>query len=795
MTLRAVCLGLLLGIAIAAVTYFNDVQIKQTLLVSHHLPIAVFGPIVLLMIAVNPLLRRWRAGAALRGGEIGVIAAIALAACAWPSFDLLRGFVANVALPAHWVKRQPHWASQRPLSYVPGGSSEVAAGHVRDWPGLVGWLASGRDDVASPAGRVWSRLDPVGRQWLLDAEAAATVPRSGRTEFLHSLNRVLQQGDLHDPAMFGLTQPPTKDQALALNRRWLVDAASPHVAPAPAGEGWLAAGGRDEPLVIDPLMEGYGGPGLAIAHVVAWRTWWPTLRLWGGAALALGLASLCLAVIVHPQWSQRELLPYPIARFLGELTPSALPGEEARRGALAHRGFWVALILMLAIHSINGLQAWFPELPMVKLQLNFQPLRQLFPNASRTNQGWQIFSPRIYPSVIAFTFFLSVTVSLSLGLSTYVYVAVAAWMLSRGSTFEGEYIGAGPTNLLRLGAYMGVAMMILYSGRSHYGRVLGATLGLSGSVAANSALAWAGRGLIVSTIGAAALLAWSGMPALWAALFVFAALLSYLVLARITAETGVFYIQPWWLPVGVITALFGAEAVGPTGYITLALASIVLIGDPRTCLMPYLTNGLKMADQPAGAPPARVAPWLIVMLLLTLLVAGAMTFELQHRFGIAGLDNWARQTLPSMPFDRLAQLTSDLDAVDELAAATDSTGWGIFSRISPQSHAVRWLLLGVALAIVTAALRLRFTWWPIHPVLFLIWGSDPAGRFCFSFMLGWLIKTCVIQTVGARGHSSVLPVMVGVIAGELLAALLWAGVAAVYFALTGVIPPAYAVFP
>jgi hypothetical protein len=80
-------------------------------------------------------------------------------------------------------------------------------------------------------------------------------------------------------------------------------------------------------------------------------------------------------------------------------------------------------------------------------------------------------------------------------------------------------------------------------------------------------------------------------------------------------------------------------------------------------------------------------------------------------------------------------------------------------------------------------------------VAFLVWGGVPIQYFGPSFLVGWAVKTGVITYGGARAYHQVKPLMIGVIAGELLAALFWMGVGAAYYFLQGKTPASYAVFP
>ncbi|NJL32158.1 MAG: hypothetical protein HC898_11345, partial [Phycisphaerales bacterium] len=46
---------------------------------------------------------------------------------------------------------------------------------------------------------------------------------------------------------------------------------------------------------------------------------------------------------------------------------------------------------------------------------------------------------------------------------------------------------------------------------------------------------------------------------------------------------------------------------------------------------------------------------------------------------------------------------------------------------APSSESLFWAGLGLSLVIATALARLRLPWWPIHPVMFIFWGTYPAN--------------------------------------------------------------------
>ncbi len=910
MTIRALILGLLLGLSISAATYFNDAVIRQTFLIGNHLPVVVFATVLILLLAVNPLLVRRRpdgdpdGGAGLRPAELAVIVALGLAACGWPGSNFYRTAVPVVTMPQHWLKAEASWKSANVLSYLPGGSPAVALGQVRDWPRLTDRLASGGDaggaggdDAVARA--VWAALpdaarraleqrDPGGltnddkatllaavNDRLIDgptrgedalfavAEAAGRLPDAAagpaerhaaalkreaealarrdalRPEIdrlrgeLEPLNRAAAEArptasegaDAADAAdaqraevqadltrLLQRDDRAERDAALArstaatlgarMNRATLDAFADGALLGPPAGSGVLLGGGQLEGPVVDTLLNGRPQDDRLGLTELAWGAWWPTVKLWGGVAVLLGLASLALALIVHPQWTHRELLPYPIARFVEE-TVERRP--DRRLPDIAYNKlFWLGLAVPFTLHLANGLHAWFPVLPEVPLKLDFNPLKVLFPNARQVSVAYSYFSPTIYLSVIAFSFFLTTSVSFSLGISQVLWLMLGSFLIANGETLSSDYLGAEKGNVLRFGAYFGFALIILYVGRRYYLNVLGTMVGTPRLKETPAYAPWAGWVLVLCTVGAVLLLVGGGLGPVMATVLVLLVLLMLLVLSRIVAETGLFFIQSWWMPVGVLTGLFGVEAIGPTTYLILAFASLMLVGDPREALMPFLVNALRIVDRRAPADrdtpvervsAAQTAPWLALMVVAGFVVAGAVTLYLQYNNGLNAQDNWARKNVPSMPMSQAATHLKQMASDGTLTASTAASGFERLSLVRLDGGLVGWTLAGVALVLVVSVARLRLPWWPIHPVLFMVWGTFPLAIFAFSFLLGWLVKLTVMRSGGAKGYHQLKPMMIGVIGGELLAALLWAVVGAVYYFITNNQPAEVRIFP
>ena len=174
MSVRAVILGVLLGLFIAGISYFNDQVIDQTFLVGNHLPIAVFGVVALIALSgVNWLLKL--VGRPMRAGELAVMAALALAVCGWPGSGFFRYFTTVTSMPAYLERTEPSWQSSGLLSYAPEGSAAVAPGQVRDWRELASRLVGAGREGTGMSGRLFRSMYPQDQLNFRDAALGRPV--------------------------------------------------------------------------------------------------------------------------------------------------------------------------------------------------------------------------------------------------------------------------------------------------------------------------------------------------------------------------------------------------------------------------------------------------------------------------------------------------------------------------------------------------------------------------------------------------------------------------------------------
>ncbi len=665
MTWRAVTLGLLSAVALCGFTYYNDCVLHQSLLISDHMPVVIYGGLIVAVAVVNPLLRRFRPALVLSPSELVLILALVLAVCCVPAFGLLRTFTASLMLPHHHQLKEPAWREHDAVRLVP--------------------------------------------------------------------------------------------------------------------EKMLADISQDENATLTAFVQGLSEGSQHISwDRIPWGAWTRTLAFWLPIVLSLWFGLIALSVAIHPQWAHHEQLPYPIAGF----AESLLRGRDAAGPVLRSRLFWVGCGAVWFVYAWNYLQGWFPELIPIRVQLTFWPLAKLFPTFMRGGGG-RLLAVALRFMPIGFASFRAGDVSFSLGIGPYLWCWLVGAFAGFGIALEsGDYQSLRTASLMNFGAYLGLLLSVLYCGRYYYLNLARRAFGLGGSAAAEQV--WAFRVFVAFAALFTALLRTAGLDWLLASGYAFGAVVIFVVMSRITAETGLFFIQVSAFPCVTLWGLMGTEALGPRAIAVLSLLTGVLLLDPREALMPYMVNSLRLLDWHRfrlGRPALLCA----LAIVIGLAVALPVTLYFQYDRGIETVDGWT-QLATSFPFTNALAARRELSARGDLEKAEALTGLERLRHLRPRKDCLLGFLAGLGLVLVCSAGRVRYTRWPIHPVLFLVWGTYPGWRFAPCFLMGWATKALVVRYGGAQLYRRLAPLFLGLIAGEILGYLTGVVAGLGYTLCTGELP-------
>ena len=84
---------------------------------------------------------------------------------------------------------------------------------------------------------------------------------------------------------------------------------------------------------------------------------------------------------------------------------------------------------------------------------------------------------------------------------------------------------------------------------------------------------------------------------------------------------------------------------------------------------------------------------------------------------------------------------------------------------------------GGAIALGLSWLRLRYLWFPLHPVGFIAANSWGMHLNWATFLLGWIIKAGITRYGGMGVYRRMLPLFWGMIVGDMMHTVLWGLVA------------------
>lgn len=524
---------------------------------------------------------------------------------------------------------------------------------------------------------------------------------------------------------------------------------------------------------------------------IPWHAWSETLGFWMPLLILFWGALLGLTIVLHRQWSQYEHLPYPLAA----ITNSFLPGPDGENAPVfRNRLFLIAAGVVMVIHLNNYFHSLNPGLIEVKLQHNFASIFNNLPSDFRAGGLFnRVFNFKLYFTIIGVAYFLARDVSFSIGFAPILWAIVAGIFNVYGVNIRGSTVFE-PGDYMRGGAVLGLLVMVLYTGRHYYLQTLRAAVFVGPRPREDTTVIWAMRIFLVCFTASVFWLTRTGLE--WQLSLILMAFIAatFTVMGRILAETGLLMIQPGFSPAVVLGGLIGTQAFGPEVVLIMSLVCVVFMIDPRDSFMPFIVNAIKLGDL-QRVEPRRLGPWLALAALVGLAVAVPATLYWQYQGGQANIDEWTTNYSSKAAFRDALDVQRRLEAQGALEDALERSGWSRVLSLSNNRTAWFAFIAGGAAAMLFAWMRLRFVRWPLHPLIFVIWTSWAGYVFAVSFLIGCGIKAAVTRYAGEATYQRMKPAMVGLIFGELLAALICILINFGIYLATGEPPDRFVILP
>ncbi len=495
---------------------------------------------------------------------------------------------------------------------------------------------------------------------------------------------------------------------------------------------WLAPQG-DEPVrwFFDGMPRGASIP---------WDAWIIPLFFWLLFIFTLYFVSLCVLVVLRKQWVEHERLAFPVARLAIEMVEGQVesPGKPSiyRRGLL-----WLGAAIPTFFHTFQALHAIWPGVPFSKLCGYRVPGLGLF------NVWWDVNFP-----VIGFSYFISLDVAFSLWFF-YLLCTVENGVLNYvGVIPEGHDVQSysGPAVAHQtFGGLIVLVLALLWVARKHIGSVFREAVRPSTPPAdADEVLPYrvAVFGALIGFLFLARWLQFAGMSFWCAFLFMLTVFILLIALTRAVTQAGIIFVKSPMLPAMFLLRSIGAKTLGPDNVAWFA-HTMILFGDTRAQMMPFLANGLKLADW-VGARKRRLA-WAIGLVIVASFAASFYTLVYCAYTRGANNCRWILSPWLWGYGQTLSQVQNPTD-------------------VNP----LRLVFTGLGALITLGLMWMQkwFAWWPFHPIGFVFSTNYGIARSWLGIFLGWLIKLTVLRVGGMSLYNRGLPFFVGLILGEFISA-------------------------
>ncbi|MBN1867386.1 hypothetical protein JW916_08840 [Candidatus Sumerlaeota bacterium] len=498
-----------------------------------------------------------------------------------------------------------------------------------------------------------------------------------------------------------------------------------------------------------PVVESFS-TALLPGETIPWSGWLAPLCAWGVWLLFLWTMMAGLVLILTPQWVKRERLSFPLLKLQQSLIESPAPGRLLPP-VFSRPSFWIAAIVIFVMRVLEGSNNYWPDMvPSIPLSWNVQ---RLFTEGILQHLHDAIYSGHIYFILIGMAFFMPARIGFSIWFFTWVYALYIAIGTAYFPPFRKETIYDQ-----RLGAMIAMSLGVLWLGRMQWAHVVRCMVSRGLVSEEDRRDRWAGYAFFLGCAGMFAWLVWAKVQPGWALFYVAFGAMVIMLMARFVAETG--------LPVVSFDLRYHIMLVklAPISWLT---APTLFFSGVMAMFLSARVMFATMAMHALGLDPTlgprrqrRFLAAMVGILLIGVVVSGAAHLYYGYNNSMS-LDG---KFMPVNPKGR-GQVFST--ARDDLKSYEHGT------IIRPLYNQWKHLAIGAGGAGLLQWACIAMPRWPLHPIGLVIVKSSYSDWAWPSLFIGWLLKILILRYGGARLYRGMIPLVLGIMIGEIVAALFW----------------------
>ncbi|MBM4030410.1 MAG: hypothetical protein FJ291_01330 [Planctomycetes bacterium] len=472
---------------------------------------------------------------------------------------------------------------------------------------------------------------------------------------------------------------------------------------------------------------------------------WARPMLWWASFIFVLIAALFLInSLLRKQWTENEKLSYPVIQIPLLVTTQT-------RGLFSTRLLWYGFAIAAAIDFLNGLNHLVPAVPRIPV-VHIDRLNNYFTERPWNAIGWMPIS--LYPFAIGVCFFLP----LDMAFSCWFFFVFFQAQRVLGSAFGVAVPGFPFVEDQTAGGYLALCLIALWVSRRYLKDLALHLVGLRPQDDSREALPYRTAALLL--LGCLAYLGlflhWLGMSVLVIVAFLVLYLAIAVAIARMRAELGppahdLHYAGPDQM----LPRFLGMKPLGALGPYTLTALSLTWFFNRAYrghAIAPSL-EGFKIAQE-TRTSARRMLIAMLVALAIGIFGGLWAMLHVGYKYGMEASAVGPGWWFGFEPYSR--------NLHPWIASPREGSWW------APRATGV-----GVGFALLLALLRMRFAWWPFHPVGYAVSGSWSMSQLWFPIFVSWLIKWVILHYGGAKAYRRAVPFFIGLALGEFVVGCLW----------------------
>jgi hypothetical protein len=484
--------------------------------------------------------------------------------------------------------------------------------------------------------------------------------------------------------------------------------------------------------------------GLPSGAAIPWMTWVTPVFWWLSVVGAFYGCCLFLMVMLRKQWVENERIDYPLMEM-----PLAIlqePEEEGffRLPIMNKPAFWFGFGITSFVILWNMISYFTPTFPQIPWRLNDIKFGPEFP----------AIGTRLYWMVVGFGYFINLDISFSLWFFN-ILTNIETGMFNRIGLDIGKDEEYSTTPLVMgvqsMGAFITIVGASFWMARSHLKDVWKKAIHRDASIDDSNEIVSYRMAVYGFGVCATYLFVWhaaTGMELQFIPLFLLGALVIYVGITRVIAETGLISIRAPLMPQPFAMFILGTDTLTRETMVSIAL-SYTWCSDTKTTVMPALAHSSKLYST-IRHHQRHLTIGVVLAMVVGVLASFAYTIYMGYLHGAANYGGLFTGGLAAYPWDNLVKKVK----------GPFPTKW----------EPLGFMFSGAAITAGLMVLRYRFPGWPLHPIGFAAGPVYPVNSMVFPIFLAWAIKSTIVRIGGAKAYRAAGPFFIGLILGHFVGA-------------------------